>query len=120
MKTTICNKLPTYSGNSWYILGSNKQVINGINQMFDVYSSHVVVISIFGTSTALYRHKVVVPGIKHYKHIAFTLLKLRNTLDDSTVYEKSAEYTFSHWHISLYRRTELAYKLDLASLFPGL
>lgn len=54
--------LPTCSSNSGNILGSNKQVINRIHQMFDIYSSHVVVISIFSTSATLYRHKVVVPG----------------------------------------------------------
>lgn len=61
MKKTQMNVWPTCSDYSWYILGSNKQVIDGVHQMFDVDSPHVVVISISRTSSALYRHKVVIP-----------------------------------------------------------
>lgn len=54
----------TCGHNARNIFCGNKEVINGIHQMFDVYSSHVVVISISSPATTLYRHNVVKPGFK--------------------------------------------------------
>ena len=53
----------TCRADPWYLLSSDEQVVDGIHQMFDVYSSHVVIVSVSSTSAALDCHQVVVPGI---------------------------------------------------------
>lgn len=53
----------TCSADSWDVCSSHKQVVNWIHKAFDIYSSHVVVVSISSSPTALYCHKMVVPGM---------------------------------------------------------
>ena len=44
------------------VAGSYEQVVYGVDQVFDVDSSHVVIVPVCSATAALYRHQVVIPA----------------------------------------------------------